>query len=219
LLIVVLGIIIVNAFIGRKVGLIKIVFSLFSFIAALLLTSWVSPSINGMLKNNEAFYQKTYEKVETMLSLENKESDNQDEMIKQLPLPKSIRETLLENKAKQEANIKSYITTQVTGIVINAMAFILTFIIVFIGLWVVSIALNIISKLPVLNQINKTAGFFVGALQGLVIVWIIFLILTVISSSALGKSAFQQIEESAILSFIYNNNFFLNIVLNAVKII
>ena len=141
LLIVVLGIIIVNAFIGRKVGLIKIVFSLFSFIAALLLTSWVSPSINGMLKNNEAFYQKTYEKVETMLSLENKESDNQDEMIKQLPLPKSIRETLLENKAKQEANIKSYITTQVTGIVINAMAFILTFIIVFIGLWVVSIAL------------------------------------------------------------------------------
>ena len=26
-----------------------------------------------------------------MLSLENKESDNQDEMIKQLPLPKSIR--------------------------------------------------------------------------------------------------------------------------------
>ena len=43
LLIVVIGIIIMNALIGRKVGLIKIVFSLFSFIIALLLTTWISP--------------------------------------------------------------------------------------------------------------------------------------------------------------------------------
>ena len=55
LLIIVLGIIIINAIIGRKVGLIKIIFSLFSFILALILTAWISPSINGILKNNEVF--------------------------------------------------------------------------------------------------------------------------------------------------------------------
>ena len=91
-----------------------------------------------MLKNNETFYQKTYQKVEKMLSLEKRKADNQDEMIEQLPLPKSIKESLLENKEKQEANIKSYIVTHVTGIVINALAFIFTFVIVFIGLWVIS---------------------------------------------------------------------------------
>lgn len=219
LLIIVLAIILLNALIGRKVGLIKIVFSLFSFIVALLLTTWISPEINGMLKKNEVFYQKISVKVEEMLALESKETTDQDEMIDKLPLPKSIKETLQENKEKQEANIKSYIVTQVTGIVINALAFILTFIVVFIGLWVLSIALNIISKLPILNQINKLTGFIVGGLQGFIIVWLLFLLLTVFGGSELGKNAFRQIEESAILSFIYNKNLLLDIVMKAVKLL
>ena len=100
---------------------------------------------------------------------------------------------------------------------INALAFVLTFIAVFVGLWVISIALNIISKLPILNQINKMAGFLVGGLQGVIIVWILFIVITVFSGSELGRTAFQQIESSEILSFIYDKNFLLNIVLNAVK--
>lgn len=219
LLIVVIGILIINALIGRKIGIIKIIFSLFSFIVALLLTTWISPTVSGKLKSNEVFFQKTSQKVELMLSLEEKESTDQDDLIEKLPLPKSIKESLLESKEKQEANIKSYIVNHVTGIVINALAFILTFVIVFIGLWVISFALNIISKLPILNQINKLAGLLVGALQGLIIVWILFLVLTIFSSSELGKSAFQQIDDSLILSFIYNNNFLLNIVMNAVKLL
>ncbi|NLL00512.1 MAG: CvpA family protein [Clostridiales bacterium] len=217
LLIIVLGIIILNALIGRKVGFIKIVFSIFSFIIALILTVWISPTVNGMLKNNETFYEKTSQKVEDMLFKEQVETGEGDDIIEGLPLPKSIKESLQENKEKQEANIKSYIVSHVSGIVINALAFVLTFIAVFVGLWVISIALNIISKLPILNQINKMAGFLVGGLQGVIIVWILFIVITVFSGSELGRTAFQQIESSEILSFIYDKNFLLNIVLNAVK--
>lgn len=217
LLIIVLGIIILNALIGRKVGFIKIVFSIFSFIIALILTVWISPTVNGMLKNNETFYEKTSQKVEDMLFKEQVETGEGDDIIEGLPLPKSIKESLQENKEKQEANIKSYIVSHVSGIVINALAFVLTFIAVFVGLWVISIALNIISKLPILNQINKMAGFLVGGLQGVIIVWILFIVITVFSGSELGRTTFQQIESSEILSFIYDKNFLLNIVLNAVK--
>ncbi len=218
LLIIVLGIIIINAYIGRKVGLVKMLFSLFSFLVAILLTVWISPTINGMLKNNETFYDNTSEKVEDMLSLEERDESDQEGLIDQLPLPKSIKETLQENKAKQEENIKSYIIDQVTGIVINALAFILTFVVVFVGLWIVGISLRIISKLPILNSINRTAGLLVGGLQGLIVVWILFIILTIFSSSDIGKSAFLQIEGSGILSYIYNKNLFLNIVMSAVKL-
>jgi uncharacterized membrane protein required for colicin V production len=207
-----------NALIGRKVGLIKIIFSLLSFAIALALTTWISPTVNGILNNNETFYEKTFQQVEKMLSLEENESVDQDDIIEGLPLPKSMKESLMKNKAKQEANIKSYITCHVTGIVINAFAYILTFVIVFIALWVVSIALNIISKLPILNQINRTAGLLLGAVQGLVVVWLLFIILTVISGSQLGETAFQQINSSGILSFLYNKNFLLNIVFKAVKV-
>jgi Colicin V production protein. len=219
LLIAVLAIIIVNAWLGRKVGLIKIVYSLFSFILTLLITTWINPKVNDILKNNEMFYQKTYQKVDEMLFSEEREEGDQDEMIDNLPLPRSIKDNLKENKAKQEANIKAYVTNQVTGIVINALAFILTYIAVFIGLWAISMALNIISKLPILNKINKLAGFVVGGMQGLFIVWLLFLLLTVFSGSEISQSAFKQIEESSILNFLYNKNFILRIVLNAVKLL
>ncbi|TAH68847.1 MAG: CvpA family protein [Anaerolineaceae bacterium] len=218
LLIIVLGIIILNALIGRKVGLIKIIFSLFSFIIALILTVWISPTVNGMLKNNEAFYEKTAQKVEDMIFEEQAETKDEDDMIEGLPLPKSIKESLQENKAKQEDNIKAYITAHVTEIVINALAFVLTFVVVFVGLWIISIALNIISKLPILNQLNKMAGLLVGGLQGVIVVWILFILITVFSGSDLGMSASQQIEDSIILSFLYDKNFLLHIVLDAVNV-
>lgn len=216
-LIVALGIIIVNAFIGRKIGFVKIVFSLFSFIIALILTAWISPSINGMLKNNEVFYEKASQKVEDMLFKDQAETTDDEDIIENLPLPKSIKESLQENKAKQEANIKSYITAHVTDIAINALAFVLTFVAIFVALWVISIALNIISKLPILNQLNKLAGFLVGGLQGVIIVWILFIVITIFSGTQWGGAASEQIESSMILSFLYDKNFLLNIVLNAVK--
>ncbi|NLO09998.1 MAG: hypothetical protein GX129_09065 [Clostridiales bacterium] len=217
LLIIVLGIIIVNAFIGRRIGFVKIVFSLFSFIMALMITAWISPSVNGMLKNNESFYEKASQRVEDMLFKEQAEATDEEDIIESLPLPKSIKESLLENKAKQEANIKSYITAHVTDIAINALAFVITFAVVFVGLWVISIALNIISKLPILNQLNKLTGLLVGGLQGVIIVWILFIIITIFSGTELGGTASEQIESSVILSFLYDKNFLLNIVLDAVK--
>lgn len=223
LLIIVLAIIVINALIGRKVGLIKIVFSLFSFIVALLLTTWISPTVNDILVKNESFYQKTSLKVEGILFSEGDESTDdiasKDEktIIDNLPLPKAIKETLEENKEKQETNIKSYITNHVTKIVINALAFVLTFVLIFIGLWVLSIVLNIISKLPILSQINKIAGLFVGGVQGLVIVWIFFVVLTFLGSSEWGLKAFEQINSNSILTFLYDKNILLDIVMSAVN--
>lgn len=223
LLIIVLSIIIINALIGRKVGLIKIVFSLFSFIIALLLTTWLSPTVNDMLIKNESFYQKTSQKVEDILfsegdeSTDNNEITDENKLIDSLPLPKAIKDTLQENKEKQETNIKSYITGHVTKIAINALAFVLTFIVIFIGLWVLSILLNIISKLPILNQINKIAGLLVGGLQGLIIVWIFFVVLTFLSSSEFGVKAFEQINSNSILTFLYDKNILLDIVMRAVN--
>jgi len=217
MLVIVLVIIILNALTGLKVGLTKILFSLFSFIIAMAISVWISPVVNNMLKNNEKFYEKTKQKMEAILfeGLEN--TDGIDELIGELPLPKSIKESLIKNKSQKETNAKSYIAAHVTDIALKAMSFIISFVVVFIGLWVISIALNIISKLPILNQINKLAGLLVGGLQGLVVVWIIFTTVTMFSGTELGSTAFKQIESSSILSFLYDKNILTNVVLKAVK--
>lgn len=221
ILILVLGILIVNGLIGLKAGFIKTIFSLLSMIVALMLTSWLSPMVNQSLQKNDKIHGYITDKVETMLSLEEEKTDikDQEEFIESLPLPKSFRDTLIEQKDAKVSDLKAYITSYVTGVIINSLAFFLTFIVIMIALWILCFALNIISKLPILNQINKLAGLIVGLMQGLIVVWILFVLLTVFGGSNFGQQAFILIEESKILSIIYNNNLLLSIVANAAKLL
>ena len=101
-----------------------------------------------------------------------------------------------------------------TEIVLKGIGFIVTFLLLLIAIWILSIALNIISKLPVLNQINKTTGLIAGLIHGLVLVWILFIFITAFAATDFGQNAFAAIESSSILSFLYNNNFLTKYVIN-----
>jgi uncharacterized membrane protein required for colicin V production len=227
LLIVVLAILVVNALIGMKAGLIKTVFSLFSMIIAVVLTIWVSPYINNYMRNNDKIYEGISSKVEKMLPFSEKEviDEEQEGFIQELSLPQSIKDSLMKNNTvevyKEMAidNFQDYVSSYLTGVILNAMAFIITFVVVLILLWVICFALNLISKLPLLNQINKTAGLVAGLVHGLVVVWIFFILLTVFGSTEPGKKALEMIGQDQTLSFIYNNNYLLKFITNITKII
>jgi len=229
LLIAVLVILAGNALIGMKAGFIKTAFSLCSLIVAIILTAWISPAVNNFMKGNVTIYNSISSKVEQMLQFndsEYKESE-QDSFIDELHLPKSIKESLKKNNNEQvykdmelgRDNFKGYVISYITGLIINAIAFIVTFVAILILLWVICIALDIISKLPLLNQINKLAGLAAGLVHGLVIVWILFILLTVFGSSKFGQDAMQMIEENAVLSILYDNNILLRFITNIAKMI
>lgn len=227
LLIVVLAILFVNALIGMKVGLIKTVFSLCSMIIAVILTLWLSPYVNDYMRGNEKIYKGINSKVEKVLPHIKDKADQSERIstIEGLKLPQSLKDSLIENnntevyKKLAVKSFKGYISNYLTGIVINALAFSVTFIIILILLWVISIALDIISKLPLLHQVNKMTGLVAGLIHGLVIVWIFCIILTVFGSSQLGQKAMEMIGEDQILSFIYNNNILLDFITSATKIL
>ena len=227
LLIAVLAILVINSLIGMKVGLIKTVFSLCSMIAALLLTIWISPYVNDFIKGNEKFCDKINIRVEKVLPMLEDKSNQSEQVsaIDGLKLPQSLKKSLIENNNNEAyrnlevTGFKEYVSRYLTGIVINALAFTLTFVIILILLWVISIALDIVGKLPLLKQVNKTAGLVAGLIHGLVIVWMFFIVLTVFQSSELGQKAMEMIGDSQILSFIYNNNFLLDSVTSATKIL
>ncbi len=221
ILIAVLAILIGNALIGLRVGFIKTIFSLVSMVIALLLTVWISPNVTTMLKSNDKFHNMITDQVEKMLDLKEKETDISDEedFMKGLPLPGSVKQSMMENRDKGVENLKEYITDYVSGIIINAVAFILTFILALIVLWALCFALDIVSKLPILNSINKLAGLAAGLVHGLVIVWLVFILITVFGGAKFGQDAFAMIDESKILSFVYDNNLLLKFITNAVKIL
>jgi len=233
LLLVVLVILVGNALIGRKVGFIKTVFSLCSMIVAIFLTVLISPTVNDLMKGNEKFYSYVEEKAGKIVQAEAEETNEEAEETKdeaenlsigKLPLPQSIKDTLIKNKDSKvngilaAGGLKDYIAKYLANIIIKALAFIVTFIIILILLWAICFALNIISKLPILNSINKTAGLLAGLVHGLVIVWIFFILLTVFGGTGFGQDTLKMIGESQVLSFIYNNNLLLRFVTSATKI-
>ncbi len=225
LLIIVIVLLAGNALIGMKVGFIKTVFSVCSLIVALVLTVWISPLVNDFMRGNEKFYEGITTKVEKMLPFAEEEAEAKEQisLIEGLSLPQSIKDSLIENNNSEvyEAlsinSFKEYISSYLTGIIINALAFIATFVVLLVILWIVSIALDIISKLPLINQINKTAGLLAGLVHGLIVVWLFFILLTVFGSTELGQKALQMVGDSEILSLIYNNNFLLGFVTSATK--
>lgn len=227
-LLIVTGIIILtNAFIGMKTGFIKTVFSLVSLILALVLTAWISPVMKDYLKGNDKVCEVISHGIEKMLPFGDEEvaSEDQTSEIEKLKLPKSLKDSLIKNNTVQSyeelavKSFKSYVSDYLTGVIINALAFLITFIVIIILLWVICMALDLISKLPLLNSLNKTTGLLAGLAQGLIIVWLFFIVLTVFSSTHLGQDAMKQVGESQILSILYNNNYLLRFITGATKIL
>lgn len=227
LLIVVLAIIVVNALIGMKAGFIKTAFSLCSMIIALVLSIWISPYVNDFMRGNDKIYDTITTKVEKILPVIEEKADQNDQVsiIEGLKLPQSLKDSLIKNNNKEvykelsADNFKEYISSYLTGIIINAMAYFVTFAIILIALWVISFALNIISKLPLINQINKLAGLMAGLLHGLIVVWLFFILLTVFGSSEWGHKALEMIGDDQILSLIYNNNILIDFITSATKML
>ena len=215
---------------GHRRGMIKTLFSLFSAIIALALTAIFAPVVSRQLQQNEKLCAYVEEKVESSLGgyldeLGESSTAAQNEAIKGLPLPETIREKLVANKnievyrAMAVDSLEQYVVKYVTNVMINAGSFVAVFLLVNFALLILAHVLNIISKLPVLNTLNKTLGAAGGFLQGLVILWILCVVLTIFSSSEAAKGIFAQINGDPVLSYIYNHNLLLQTVSDVVKLL
>lgn len=210
---------------GRRRGLIKTVFTLFSTIIALVLTIWLSPIISKEFQNNDKAMNFVSEKVVKVLDHKEVGNKKTDEVnfINKLHLPKSLKNTLIKNNtpdvytAMAVDNFKDYVNSTITRIIVNAAMFIIIFLVVSIAVFMFSSTLDIISKLPLINGLNKTAGLFAGFLHGIVIIWIGCIVLTAFGGTKIGEDMFLLINENPILGSIYNNNLLLTFITNLGK--
>ncbi len=219
---IVIIILLLYTFWGYKAGLIKTIFSICSMLVALILTLVISPHISKTLQEKESVMTFFSTKVEKALNLDKLENTagSKLEQIEKLPIPKSIKDTLIDNDnskaydALNVTNFTSYVSHSVASVIINALSFVIVFLILYIGLRILCAVLDIISKLPVLHQINKLTGLIAGFIRGLIVIWLLCIVLTVSSTTSWGKSCFEMINESVFLSIIYNNNFIVKFIAN-----
>lgn len=209
-------ILVVMALIGLKRGFIKTVFSLVSTIVALVMTALLSPLVSEWMQNSDTISQFFTGKVKETIPVEQTDTARKtdEEIIESLGLPGYMEETLLKNNTAviynelevKKNSIKEYIVAGIVSIVINAIAFMATFLIIRIALWLLCYFLDLVSRLPVLRQVNKIAGLAAGLFQGLLYVWIFCILLMVFGFGDFGTYVYDCINESSILTFIFDSN-------------
>ena len=138
--------------------------------------------------------------------------DLQIKAIEMAELPEVFKSLLSDNNNDviyEKLGVKTfaeYVGEFLSKLIIHIVAFLCTFLLVTIVLRAIIFALDIVSELPVLGFFNRLAGGVVGAAGGLIIIWLFFVVLTILYVTAFGREIYQVIQENAILNMLYENN-------------
>lgn len=123
-------------------------------------------------------------------------------------IPESELITII--KEQGQASVKEIslriISVRLSDIVLTAVIYIVIMVVVFIALRIIIGATGIIRRLPVIKQADKLGGVIVGLIEGLIVVWIFFTVVTAMSGTENVANILAQIHKNAFLEALYNNN-------------
>ena len=206
---------------GLHRGFIKKSVSAVSLIVTLVLVTYLTPQITTFIQEHTSLQASLQEKCsEIFLSGEYNQDVKTDQvlMIENMDLPENIKEMLLENNNSEAYDLlevsgfHEYVGAYLANMIINALAYLLSFVIVWTLLRAILLALDIVTMLPLLHGINQLAGGILGLAIGVVLVWIAFLLVTILCNGELGREFFKLISENQFLLFLYNQNVIMKIV-------
>lgn len=231
LLIAVAVIFLVGMFWGYYKGFIKIIASLATTIATIVLVSFLTPYVSDMIMKVIPIETMMQEKCIEILFPESKENeeytipeevessrDTQISLIEQADMPDLFRQLLLENNNDEiyeslgVTKFSEYVGSYLARVLANILSFLLVLVVVTIAVRIITCTLGIIGNLPVIGGLNRLAGGILGIATGLIVVWILFVVITLLYNTEIGGLCFKYIEENKFLTELYNNNILMNFI-------
>ena len=211
--IIILIVIILAAILGRHRGLTVTLVNFFSLIIALLVALMLYKPVGNFIKNQTPFGENIKEVIKNNLPM----NDQDLQVDENSSLPEGMKNYINEqaknaNEAKDEAieNVSTELSTEIIMII----SFVSVFLIVRAALLIVKIVSKIVNKLPILKQLDHVGGAIVGVIQGIIIVYFVFAIISTISPVFDNTKVLDQINNSYIGKMMYNNNIIMNKIKN-----
>lgn len=207
---------------GWSRGFVRVFASMFFFLASAVLVYYATPYISDFIKENTPIYQAVEENCREMLKGDDGQGDSgieQRNFIESLGLPENLEKQLTGGGRSGNGvdtavdGVSDYLAEYMAGLILNILTFVITLAAVNVALRMTVLTLDNLAKLPVLNSINKAFGMVLGAVQGFLVVWVVFLVITAFGNTDAGQKLLAMIHESPILDFLYNINIFLKIML------
>lgn len=244
LLLIVVVVILGFAYRGYKKGLVLMILSAGTLILSIMITGFLGPIFSDSLCDSRIIMDYVSEQVNANLGIEQTMNDAidmatgkntkedvtipsklQETIVEQLGLPNLVSSSVLDGTAeivnaagKVTANrFSEYLCREIARFIVRGITYIALFILVRILLKIIVKVFQIVDKIPVVEDVSELAGGIAGALTGIMVVWIGFLFLLAFSGTSFGVACYQCINESSVLSFLYNNNLLLKWILASVN--
>jgi len=230
---VILGFILMSIFVGARKGFFKMAISMVFLILVLILASLLNPYVAKFLREKTSVYETINEKSKAVvMSYLEKDELPQDDMaeadissamqnsiLESLPLPQTFKNNLISNNKTDIYELLGvnkfvdYLASYVAYSVTNGIAFLLSFALAIILIRVIMYAINILTSLPGIGFINSVGGMVLGGAQAILWIWVFFVVVTVLYNTTFGETLMSAIEGDAFLSFLYDKNVFLPVVM------
>jgi len=110
-----------------------------------------------------------------------------------------------------------WVLQDISLIIVRIVVLALLYIIVMALIKLVIASLHILSKLPVLHFFDRVLGIVAGAVQGVLILWLVLAVVFLLKDTELGLWAVPQINETSWLAFLYDNNLIVYIISGFIK--
>ena len=172
--------------------------SMVFFLMVLGVTSWLNPYISDFVR----------EKTTWQISIEEKCNEV---LLEQLEGRDDLQS--ITGQVSYIEELPDYLGKYLSYGIINAICFLISFAIATILMYMILYAVDILTALPVIGTLNRIGGVCIGCIQGLIWIWVIFLIITIICDTPAGIYLQGQIRSDPILAWIYDNNMLMKIVL------
>lgn len=244
LLVIVLSIIAGFTIWGYRKGVILMFLSFGTVVLSVVITGIVGPSVGNSLCKNQEIMDTVSDAVNENMGIEKCLNDlleqkvgkytgeteqkklnqkEREQAMSVLELPETIKNNVVQGVMQEVSEVgkvtvkkfSTYICDEIAKIIIKGIVYIVVFLLVKIVLKVVVSVFKVIDRLPVIEETSELLGGAVGAATGFIIVWVGFMFLLAFSGTALGMQCYEYINDSAILSFLYNNNLLLKWILSS----
>lgn len=191
LLIVVICIIAWNAVRGYTRGLLRIVYSLAACILMLTASSMAAPYVRDNILSQTGIESVVYSNIEKQIAVQGQKATGDFDMA---------------NILLQQSGAYDSISTQLTNAIMTGLSFFIVIFLLGIVEYFVRRLIRKIERVPVISTVNRVAGFGVGFIKGIVIVWLLLALISLLATSEAGQAMTVYINDSLMLKYLYENN-------------
>lgn len=216
---------------GYKSGFFSSAFRILSMVASLFIAYTIFPIVSSVLKGSFLFANINKPVVKTLEGImkgpqfqgaaNGAKGSLVNQLVYSLPVPDGFKASLAEKSANvhipgasgaidaAKNSAVDAVGKVLTGLIIDVIAIIVVIILVRVILFIIEILLSGVFKLPVLKGINKSAGFILGVVEGILVVFVVTAIIPIFNSGTLMNELNSSLKESFLGGIFYDQNFIL----------